>query len=105
MTLVLKNTKRHTAISMKAKEALVHKSAFPKPPANLVELLILSSGMAHIKVTPEAVSLALITQAAMKASGPDMINFTILQMIWGWDKSRMTNMLYHTLQLGYYPTE
>ncbi len=80
-TPALKDTEGHAAVSIKAKEALVRKSAFPKLPANLTELPILSSGTAHIKVTPEAVSQALMTQAAMKAPGPDKINFRILQMI------------------------
>lgn len=90
---------------MKAKEALVRKSAFPKPPTNFGEPLVLSSGMAHLRVTEEAVSETLMTQAAMKASGPDKINFRILQMVWGWDKSQMTQMVYHAIRLGSHPTE
>lgn len=63
---------------MKAKEALVRKSAFPKPPTNLAEPPVLCSGIAPLKVTEKAVSQALMTQAAMKAPGPDKINFRIL---------------------------
>ena len=71
------------AVSMKAKEALVRRSAFPKPPTNLVEPPVTSFGSAHTKISEEVVGQALMTQAATKASGPDKINFQILQMIWG----------------------
>ncbi len=40
------------------------------------------------------VAQALMTQAAAKAPGPDKINFKILQMIWSWDKARITSMVY-----------
>ena len=80
-TPALKDIEGHIAVSMKAKEALVHKSAFPKPPTNLAERPSLFSGIAHMKVTEKAVSQALMTQAAIKAPGLDKINFQILQMI------------------------
>lgn len=105
MKPALKDAEGHEAVSMKAKEALVRKSAFLKPPANLAQPPILSCGTSHLKVTPEAVSQALMTQAAMNAPGPDKINFRILQIIWSWDWSRVTNMVYHALRLGYHPTE
>lgn len=69
------------AVSMKAKEALVRKSAFPKPPINLYELPAIPSGSAHTKITEDVVAQALMSQAATKAPGPDMINFQVLQMI------------------------
>ena len=95
----------NTAVSMKAKEALVRKSAFPKPPTNLLELPVTSFGLAHTKITKEVVAQALMTQAATKAPGPDKINFQILQMIWDWDKIRITSIVYHAIRLGYYPVE
>ena len=67
---------------MKAKEALVRRSAFPKPPTNLIEPPVTSFGLAHTKITEEVIAQALMTQAATKAPGPDKINFQILQMIW-----------------------
>ena len=26
-------------------------------------------------------------------------------MIWGWDKTRITSMVYHAIRLGYHPTQ
>ena len=46
-----------------------------------------------------------MTQAATKAPGPDKINVQILQMIWGWDKARITNIVYYAIRLGYHPTQ
>ncbi len=70
------------AVSMKAKEALVRRSAFPKPPPNLFEPLVIPFGLAHTKITEEIVAQALTTQVATKAPDSDKINFQILQMIW-----------------------
>lgn len=77
----LKDSDRNTAVSMKAKEALVRRSAFPQPPTDFVQIPVISSGLAHIKVTEEMVVQALMTQAAIKAPCPNKINFQILQMI------------------------
>lgn len=70
------------AISMKAKEVLVQKSAFPKPLANLKEFFIISLGIAYMKVTQKEVSLVLMVQSIRKAPGLNKINFGILQTIW-----------------------
>ena len=40
-----------------------------------------------------------------RTRSPDKINFQILQMIWGWDKARITSMVYHAIRLGYHPTQ
>ena len=63
---------------MKTKEAMVRKSAFPKPPTNFEEPSITSSELAHVKVTLEVVSKALMTQVTTKAPGSNKINFRIL---------------------------
>ena len=80
-------------MSMRAKEALVQRSTFPKPPTNLIESLVTVFGFAHTKISEELVGQALITQAATNAPGPDKINFQILQMVLGWDKARITSMI------------
>lgn len=67
---------------MRAKEALVQRSVFPKPPINLTTPPVTSFGLAYTKITEEMVAQALMTQAAIKALGPDKINFQILQIIW-----------------------
>ena len=81
-TPALKHSEGNTAVSMKAKEALVRRSIFPKPPPSLLDSPVISSGLAHIKITKEIVAQALTTQAATKAPSPDKINFQILQMVW-----------------------
>ena len=45
---------------------------------------------------------ALMSQSAAKAPGPDQINFQILRMIWNWDKSQITSLVEHAIQLGYH---
>ena len=104
-TPALKDSDGNTAVSMKAKEALVRRSAFPKPPPNPIEPPISPYGLLHTKISEEVVAQALMTQAATKAPGPDKINFQILQMIWGWEKAQITSMVYHAIRLGYHPTE
>ncbi len=74
-TPALKDSDGNTAVSIKAKEVLVRKSAFPKLPTNLVEPPITSFGLAHTKITKEVVVQALMTQAGTKAPGPEKINF------------------------------
>ena len=97
-TPALKDNERHIAVPMKAKEALVRKSAFPKPSANCEVPPNIGTAL-----TEEIVAQALMTQVAAKAPGPDKINFRILQMLWNWDKVRITDMFYHAIRLGYYP--
>lgn len=60
---------------MKAKEALVRRSVFPKPPPNSVELLIIPYRSVHSKITEEVIAQVLMIQAITKALGPDKINF------------------------------
>ncbi len=80
-TPALKDSDGNTAVSMKAKEALVRRSAFPKPPINLIEPPVIPFRSAHTKITEEAVAQAVMAQSATKAPGLDKINFQILQMI------------------------
>lgn len=81
-TPALKDVDGNVATSMKAKEALVYRSAFPKPPISLEAEPLISSGIAHKRITEEKVYLALVIQAIAKAPGPNKINFRILRMIW-----------------------
>ena len=104
-TPTLKDSERNTAVSIKAKEALVRRSVFPKPPPSLLDSLVISSGLAHTKVTEQIVAQALTTQAATKAPGLDKINFQILQMVWSWEKAQITSMVYHAIRLGYHLME
>ena len=104
-TPALKDNEGNIAVSMKAKEALVRKSAFPRPPPNFLETPAIPLGLAHTKITEKTVGQALLTQAATKAPGPDKINFQVLQMIWSWEKAQITSIVYHVIQLGYHSTE
>lgn len=92
-------------VSIKTKEALVRRSAFPKSPTNISESPAILFGSAHTKIHETLVGEALMTQAATKAPGPAKINLPILQLIWGWDKVRITSIVYHPIQLGYHPTQ
>lgn len=87
---------------MKAKEALIRRSAFLKPLPNPIKPAIISCGMAHKKITKETVAQALITQVATKAFRPDKINSWILKIILSWEKIQITNMIYHAIQQGYH---
>ena len=80
-TPALKDDDGNTAVSMRAKEALVQRSAFSKPPTNLIKPPVTSFRSAYMKINEEVVDQALLTQAATKTSGPDKINFQILQII------------------------
>ena len=66
------------AVSMKVKETLVQKSAFPKPPINLFKSPVIPSGLAHTKIIKKVITQALITQAVNQAFGPDKIYFKTL---------------------------
>lgn len=101
----LKDPDGNIATSMKAKEALVRRSAFPKPPIGLEPEPFVLPGVAHRGVTEEKIFHALMSQSATKAPGPDKINFRILRMIWDWDKVRMTSMVQQAIRLGYHPRE
>lgn len=90
---------------MRAKEALVRQSVFPKPATNIVESPATFFGLAHTKINEELLGQVLMTQAATKAPSPDKINFQILQFVWGLDKARITSMVYHAIRLGYHPTQ
>lgn len=74
---------------MKAKEALVRRSAFSKPLPNPIEPPITPRKMAHTKITEEIVAPALMTPAATKAPGLDKINFRILQMMGAGRRQRL----------------
>lgn len=81
-TPALKDGNGYVATSMIAKEALVRKSAFPKPPnSNPRPEPRILGGTAHINISEEIVCYALMSQSASKAPGPDKINFQILGMI------------------------
>ena len=74
-TPALKDNEGNIAVSMKAKEALVRKSAFPRPPPNFLKTPAIPLGLAYTKITEETVGQTLLTQAATKAPGSDKINF------------------------------
>ena len=101
----LKDSERNIDTSMMAKEALVRKSAFPKPPSDSRSDPRIEPGIAHATITKDIISHALFSQSATKAPGPNKINFQILRMIWSWDKSAITRLVQHSIRLGYHPKE
>ena len=80
-TPALRDPEGNIATSMKEKEALVCKSAFPKPPRSIGPEPRIKAGIAHTDITEEKISHALTSQSAKKAPGPDKINFQIFCMI------------------------
>lgn len=62
---------------MNAKEALVRKSAFPKPPISRNIEPVVKSGVAHKEMTEKVIQKALMNQSTSKAPGPDKFNFRI----------------------------
>lgn len=84
-TPALKDPEGNIATSMKAKEALVRKSAFPKLPSDFRPDQRIEPGIAHVTITEDIVCKALVNQSATKAPGPNKISFQILRMIWSWD--------------------
>lgn len=40
-------------------------------------------------------------QVATKISSLNKINYPILQIIWSWDNSQITSMIYHAIYLDY----
>ena len=84
-TPALKDPLGNIAISMKDKEAMVRKTAFPPPPKSTLREPRIPVGTAHLIITKEQVYSALIAQSTQKAPGPDKINFGILRMIWNWE--------------------
>ena len=99
----LRDSKGNIATSMKEKEALICKLAFPKPPRNIGPELCIRAGIAHTDITKEKISYALISQSTKKAPGPDKINFQILRMICDWDKNYITSIIQQAVRLGYHP--
>lgn len=97
------NSEGNIAIFMKAKEAMIRKSAFPKSFTNLSQLPAILFGLAYTNLTKKLVAQALTIQSATKASGLDKISFQVLQIIWSWKKAHITNIVYHAIRLGYHP--
>ena len=104
-TPALKDARGNIATSMKAKEALVRKSAFPKPPTSRNIEPVITSGVAYKEVTEKVIEKALMTQSTSKAPGPDKFNFRILCMVWEWDSKRITAIIQNAIRLGYQPKQ
>ena len=90
-------------MSMKEKEKLVCKTAFPSPPKSNHDEPVVTPGVAHQTVTKEVIYKALKTQSTSKAPEPDKINFRILRMVWEWDSERLIAMVQQAIRLGYQP--
>ena len=80
-TPALVEPNQEIAIIMQDKEALVRQHAFPLLPVFYRTEYKPQKRMAHISVTKESVSKALLYQSIKKAPGPNMHNFRILRML------------------------
>lgn len=63
------------AVSMKATEPMIQRSAFPKPPINLSKTPVIPSELAHTIIIEEMVAQELMTQSATKTLSLDKMNF------------------------------
>ena len=102
-TPALRDPDKNVATSMKEKEALVRRSAFPKPSQSHEPEPLFLPGIAYMSIIETKIGNALMSQSAIKAPGPDKINFQVLRMIWDWDKKRIASMVQQTIRLGYHP--
>ncbi len=96
---MLKDSFDNVATSIKDKETLVRKTAFPPPPKSSLKEPRIPAGTVHLSINRDHVYNALMAQSTKKAPGPDKINFGILE------GERMTEMIKQAIQLGYYPKE
>ncbi len=78
---MLKDHLGNVAVSMKDKEALVRKSAFPPPPKSDLRQPKILKGVVYQKITQDQVYCALVAQSTEKTPGPDKISFGILRMV------------------------
>lgn len=102
-TSALKDTEDHITTSIKEKEKLVCKTAFPSPPKSDQFEPVVIPGVSHQTVTKNLIYKALMTQSTSKAPGPDKMNFHILRMVWDWDIERIIAMIQQAIRLGYQP--
>ena len=93
------------ATSMKDKETLVRKTAFPPPPKSSLREPRIPASTAHLSITKEQVYYALMAQSTKKAPSPNKINFGILLMIWKWEDEQMTEMVKQAIRLWYHLKE
>lgn len=101
MISALKDTKSYITTSMKAKEALVHKSAFSSPPKSDHNELVVMSEVTHQTIIKEIIYKVLMTQSTLKAPKLDKINSRILCMVWKQNSKRLIAIVYQSIRLGY----
>lgn len=82
ITSTLKDIKGQIAISMKEKEKLMYKAAFPLPPKSDHLQPVVIPGVAHQKVTKDVIYMVFMIQSTLKVPRHDKIDFCILHVIW-----------------------
>ena len=78
---------------MKAKKALIRKSAFLSLSGSLLSEQVVTLEVAHQMVTEDMIHKALMTHPILKAPGPNKFNFRILRIVWRWDSKRFITMV------------
>lgn len=66
---------------MKAKETLIRKSSFSKPPISRNIEPVVKSKVIHKEGTKKVIEKILMTQSTSKALGPNKFNFCILRIV------------------------
>lgn len=80
-------------------KVLVQRFVFFEFLITFIWILIISYGLAHIKMIEEIIIEILIFHIAITAFCLNTINFEILEIIWGWNKAGITNIVYHFIVL------
>ena len=91
------------AVTVKAKETVVRAHAFPPPPIVYGVEYQPSQGFAHSSITKTIVGKAFFCQLVKKAPGPNMDNFQILCILWGWDLDCIISIATQVIRLQYHP--
>jgi hypothetical protein len=88
----MKDANSEFTITIKEKEEIFRKMAFPDLIASSINILISrDSSINAISsfITDEDIEKTLFEQSIKKAPEPDKLNFKALRLLWSWDKARI----------------
>lgn len=101
-TQVLKDMKDNQDTSIEDKEEMVRKSAFSKPPEDLVDPPPQRPGKVHQDINAVIFRQVPYNQAQKKAPRPDHINFRAMRLLWEWDVMQVTALIRQCIRLGFH---
>lgn len=95
--------RKYTSHNCKGQENNRSESSLFTPHADTVDPKLYRNGEAHRRVDETTVWMVLFNQSQQKAPGPDRINSSALRLLWSWDASRVTALIWQCIRLGYHP--